>query len=66
MISHLNRKLLRDLSAMWQKYYLMSDLQRTASMNGNIAGTMNFYEEWLKIENVGIEQSEYDRILADV
>lgn len=60
------RKLLRDLSAMWQKYFLMSDLQRSAAMNGNIAGTMNFYEDWLKIENVGIEQSEYDRILADV
>ncbi|GEM_PF-2397755 len=60
------RKLLRDLSAMWQRYYLMADLQRTTAMNGNIAGTMSFYEEWLKIENVGIEQSEYDRILADV
>lgn len=60
------RKLLRDLCAMWQRYFLMADLQRTDSMSGSIPGTMSYYEEWLKTENVGVEQSEYDRILSDV
>lgn len=60
------RKLLRDLTAMWQRYFLMADLQRAEAMNGSIPGTMSFYEEWLKAENVGIDESEYDRILNDV
>lgn len=60
------RKLLRDLTAMWQRYFLMADLMRAEAIDGNIAGTMSFYEEWLKVENVGIDQSEYDRIIADV
>ncbi len=60
------RKLLRDLAAMWQRYFLMADLTRSEAINGTITGTMSFYEEWLKVENVGIDQSEYDRIIADV
>ncbi|MDI6766558.1 MAG: GTPase domain-containing protein [Bacteroidota bacterium] len=60
------KKLLRDLAALWQRYYLIAGLARTEQSDGYTAGTMSFYEDWIKTENVGIEESEYDRILANV
>ena len=64
-ITNQTRKLLRDLTALWQRYYLIAGLAR--SETGNVvSGTMSFYEDWIKSENVGIEESEYDRMLADV
>jgi len=60
------RKLLRDLSALWQRYYLIAGLARSDATNASIPGTMSFYEEWLKTEQVGTEESEYDRILANL
>jgi GTPase SAR1 family protein len=59
------RRLLRDLTALWQRYYLIAGLTHTET-GGTASGTMSFYEEWIKSENVGIEESEYDRMLADV
>ena len=64
-ITNQTRKLLRDLTALWQRYYLIAGLSRAETGNV-VSGTMSFYEEWIKSENVGIEESEYDRMLADV
>jgi GTPase SAR1 family protein len=64
-ITNQTRKLLRDLTALWQRYYLIAGLARTETGNV-VSGTMSFYEDWIKSENVGIEESEYDRMLADV
>jgi len=60
------RLLLRDLTALWQRYHLIASLERTALANGGLRTTMSFYDSWVKQENIGVQQSEYDRLLSDV
>jgi len=60
------RKLLRDIIALWYRYELLAYLERKKSAFLDVVGIRSYYEEWMKSENVGIEESEYDRILSDV
>ncbi|TAK65443.1 MAG: hypothetical protein EPO24_02450 [Bacteroidetes bacterium] len=60
------KELLRDLGALWQRYFLIGGLTRTDPANGAIPGTCNFFDEWLSIENVGREEKEYDRIVSNI
>jgi hypothetical protein len=60
------RKLLRDIIALWYRYELLAHLERKNPSYLNVVGVRSYYEEWLKTEHVGIEESEYDRILGDM
>ena len=63
-VTNQTRALLRDLTALWQRYYLIANLARQ-DVDSVTSGIMGFYEEWIKSENVGIEESEYDRMLTN-
>lgn len=60
------RKLLRDIMALWFRYNLLAYLERKNSAFLDIVGIRTYYEEWMKTESVGIEESEYDRIVSNV
>jgi GTPase SAR1 family protein len=59
------RVLLRDLVALWQRYYLISALERSAAGSA-VPGTMKFYDGWSHSGNTNDQGPEYDRLLADV
>ncbi len=60
------RKLLRDIMALWYRYNLLAYLERKNSAYLDILGIRSFYEDWISTEHVGIDESEYDRILGNV
>lgn len=60
------RKLLRDIIALWYRYHLLAKLERKNSIYLEIRGIRSFYENWIESEQVGINESEYDRIVGNV
>ncbi len=60
------RKLLRDIIALWYRYHLLAKLERKNSIYLEIRGIRSFYEDWIETEHVGIDESEYDRIVGNV
>lgn len=58
--------LLRDVIALWYRYELLGKLERAHSSYYSVVGIRSFYENWLETEQVGINESEYDRVLKDV
>ena len=60
------RSLLRDIIALWYRYELLGKLERTHASYYSVVGIRSFYESWLDNERVGIDESEYDRVLRNV
>ena len=60
------RKLLRDIMALWFRYKLLAELERKNGAYLDVMGIRTFYEDWITTEQVGIDESEYDRILSNV
>ncbi len=59
-------RLLKDVTALWQRYYLVGFILRTNETDYDYTSVMTFYLRWKEAENVGIQQSEYDRIIEDI
>jgi GTPase SAR1 family protein len=60
------RKLLKDLTALWQRYYLVGVLERDETVGSTLHMTMNYFQEWIKHGKDGKQQAEYDCLLEDV
>lgn len=60
------RALLRDIMALWYRYELLGKLERTHASYYSVVGVRSFYESWLDNERVGIDESEYERVLRNV
>ena len=60
------KNLLKDIIALWFRYELLGFLERRDATFFDISGVRSYYNNWLHKERVGIEVTEYERIIQNV